>query len=133
MHTKPAQTRFYARRDLATCADAPLRMMDINDQPAVELVFDGDTQPADVLPGTDELPGEGQVVRVNGVERYYWVEISGQLRGRDLREVCGQDLRQSEIRVITTDDARRYVFVADKPLPRDVVEAIPPGPRRAAN
>lgn len=122
---------FYARGDAAKGKKGNLRLRDTDEQPTVELVFDADTLPYDAS-RRRAMPKENQTVLVDGVERYYWVELAGQLRKRkDLRDVKGHDLCETEVRVITTDDTRRFVFIAEPDLPRDVVDAIPAGPRRA--
>ena len=125
------QIRFYARGDAAKGRAGKISLIDIRDQPSVELIFDAEALQL-TASNTDEIPSEAHKVLVDGVERYFWIEIDGQLKPRrDLRSVEGHDLRERDVRVITTDDARRYMFVADADLPREVLEAIPPGRRRA--
>ena len=130
---KPEKTKltFYGRGDAAKGKRGNLSIVDTSQQPTVELVFDADTLPSDAS-RRRAMPKEGQTVWVDGVERYFWVEFAGHLRKRkDLRNVKGHDLCEREVRVITTDDARRYAFIAEADLPREVADALPTGPRRA--
>ncbi|MEM9096117.1 MAG: hypothetical protein AAGC62_14215, partial [Pseudomonadota bacterium] len=93
---------FYGRSDAAKGRDGALILLDTEDQPTVELAFrNGEA----VLGGpSTTLPGDDQIVLVDGVERYYWIEQVGRLLPRrDLRAVAGHDLRRKPVRVITTD------------------------------
>ncbi|KMW56300.1 hypothetical protein AIOL_001252 [Candidatus Rhodobacter oscarellae] len=69
--------------------------------------------------------GEGSlptgIVRVNGVERYFWVECIGSI-GR------ARKLRGQPATVITTDDARQYVFFANARFRPRVLAGLPAGP-----
>jgi len=125
------QVKFYAREDSADGHRGEINLANIDAKPSVELVFDGDQLPSDAS-RRRAIPSEQQTVLVNGVKRYFWMELAGCLRPRwDLRNIQGHDLRRREVRVITTDDARRYAFIAEPDLPREVFDAIPTGVRRA--
>lgn len=120
---------YFARGDAACGTNGALHFVDPRKQPIVELIFKGETETLDI-PCLD-LPCEKRRVLVDGVERYFWVEMAGQLKPRpDLRKVQGHDLRSKPVRVITTDDGRRYAFLADPAYSREVAEALPHGRRR---
>lgn len=105
---------FYARGDSTSANNASLNAMGTNKVPTTELVFSSGTSGDLLLEYANGGFDPDTTVFVDGVERSFVVEFSGNLPSTNkLSNVNGEDLRGEEIIVITTDDGTRYFFLSN--------------------
>ncbi len=123
-----ATKTFYARGDSSNANNASLNAQTSGKTPTTTLVFSSGDSGDLVLDYNNGDFDPDTTVLVDGVERFFSVEFSGNLPFTNkLKDVNGEDLRGEEIIVITTDDGQRYFFLADGTMTEETMDAFPNG------
>lgn len=125
---------YYARGDSSSANNAALNAQGTTTTPVTTLEF----RPTDggdaILEYNGGLPDPDTVVFVDGVEMTFTLEFSGTLPGTNkLKNVNGEDLRGTEITVITTEDGQRFFFGSDGTLSSATMADFPNGAHAIGN
>ncbi|AXX98608.1 Hint domain-containing protein [Profundibacter amoris] len=127
-------TTFYARGDSSTANNASLNAENTSTTPVTTLEFVATDGGDIILEYNGGAEDSDTVVLVDGVEMTFTVEFSGTLPYTNkLSDVNGEDLRGTEIMVITTSDGQRYFFGTDGTLSVATMEDFPNGAHSIEN
>ena len=127
-------TTFYARGDSSTANNASLNVENTTTTPVTTLEFVATDGGDIILEYNGGAEDPDTVVLVDGVEMTFTVEFSGTLPYTNkLSDVNGEDLRGTEIMVITTSDGQRYFFGTDGTLSVATMEDFPNGAHSIEN
>ena len=122
---------FYARGDSNTAGNASLNALGTNGRngvPTTELIFSSGANGDILLDYANGGFDPDTTVFVDGVERQFVVEFSGNLPSTNkLSNVNGENLQGEEIIVITTDDGTRYFFLTNGTTSEATMDDFPNG------
>lgn len=127
-------TTFYARGDSSSANNSSLNAQGTNQVPVTTLEFQATAGGDIILEYNGGAADPDTVVLVDGVEMTFTVEFSGTLPfSNKLSNVNGEDLRGTEIMVITTSDGQRYFFSTDGSASFATMDDFPNGAHSIEN
>ncbi len=125
---------YYARGDSSSANNAALNAQGTTTTPVTTLEFRPTEGGDAILEYNGGLPDPDTVVFVDGVEMTFTLEFSGTLPSSNkLSNVNGEDLRSTEITVITTEDGQRFFFGSDGTLSSATMDDFPNGAHAIGN